>query len=290
MTKKYQFLVLLIVTLAWLGWNYRPITADQTPNVKGYMLDVGQGDALYFTTQDGEDILIDGGPDSKALTALGKLKPFFDHRIDLVIATHPDADHIAGLVKILAGYQAQEIWWSGDEKDSQTFRSFKQELDASPKNGALVKQVHQGDARHFDCAKNDPGDCQTEVDVLAPRSIQTGTRASNANGIVLKIQNHGSCILLTDDIEQPQEDELVAQYPSGLHCDILKVAHHGSSTSSTAAFLNAVQPKLALISVGKNNSYGHPKPVVLERLKAIGAKILRTDQTGQVQFTIPPVN
>jgi competence protein ComEC len=236
------------------------------------VLDVGQGDSILLITPSGKQILIDGGRDNTALSRLGKAMPFFDRTIELLVLTHPDADHVTALPAVLARYRIERVLMTGVAHDSDIYRAF---LEAVRDEGARVLladpdlDVDMGDG--------------VLLDVVWPRPGLLGrtTKKTNETSIVLRALYGGHSILLTGDIEAEAEAGILA---SGEHIDsdVLKVAHHGSRTSSMTGFLLATSPELAVISVAAKNPFGHPHPWVTRRLATLGIPVRTTAEEGTV--------
>jgi competence protein ComEC len=239
-------------------------------------LDVGQGDAIFVTTPQGQQILVDGGPSPTALTAaLGRETPFWDCSIDLLVMTHPDADHITGLVEVLDRFQV-DGWLDNGRPDDDVL------------NAECQRQLAAGSvSRRIVCAGNrlDLGKGVSLEVLHPPPELMSGTESDpNNNSVVLRLVWGEASFLLTGDVEAEAE-ELLLESGQPLAADVLKVAHHGGGGSSTAGFLAAVRPRYAVISVGADNRFGHPKQEVLDRLDAIGSvTTLRTDEQGTIEF------
>jgi competence protein ComEC len=230
-------------------------------------IEVGQGDAIL--TDKGEtDILVDGGPSSTNVLAYLQSPGLGD--LDLLVATHPHADHIGGLPDVLAQYPVGEIWVSGDTASSQTYQNFAAAVAAE---GATVREVTRGYTTQMD---------GLGIAVLNPTSQRTGD--PNQDSVVFRLTCGEVSVLLTGDATSDSEASMLAA-SLALDSDVLKVGHHGSSTSTSAAFLAAVMPRDAVISVGAGNTYGHPSPETLDRLAAAGATVYRTDLDGTVVLT-----
>lgn len=238
------------------------------------VLDVGQGDAILITTPDGRQILVDGGPDPIWLSAaLGRQMPFWDRSLDLVVSTHADADHLTGLAEVLERYRVAAWMDNGQAADDPVSEQCR----------ALLER--EGIPRHTAAAGDrlDLGD-DLVLEVLHPRQpLLEGSGAdANNNSLVTRLRWRQMSFLLAGDVEQEAEQVLL-QSGQELQADVLKVAHHGSDNSSTAEFLAAVRPSVAVISVGAGNRAGHPASSVLERLSQLGGvTILRTDEVGTV--------
>lgn len=235
-------------------------------------LDVGQGDSILI--QKGtKQILIDGGPSGKTeLVELGKYLPYFDREIEVVIATHPDRDHIGGLVDVARNFKIGKVIATGAEKETAVFKEWKDILEY---NRIETLEALRGDEITF-------GDAKMQI-IFPGSSVDSLAGDANNKSVVARLDFGGSSFLFTGDIESPAEKEILA---SGENVDVnfLKVAHHGSKYSSSEAFLDAASPETAIISVGANNSYGHPTEVVLEALQKRNINILRTDENGDIIF------
>jgi competence protein ComEC len=263
----------VIAILSWLALVQLP---DGRLHVA--FLDVGQGDSVLITSPSGQQILVDGGPSPSVLTsALGREMPFWDRSIDLLVMTHPDADHISGLVEVLERY-AVDGWMDNGrpEDDDATYAECMARLDAS---GVPRYAVHAGDRLELD------GGILLEV-LHPPPQFMAGTGADgNNNSLVLRLTWDQAEFLLTGDIGIEAE-QLLLHSAQNVSADMLKVAHHGSGGSSSSEFLSAVAPAYAVISVGADNRFGHPDGDVLERLAAQGGvAVLRTDTAGTIEFT-----
>jgi len=246
------------------------------------VLDVGQGDSILVEGGRGARMLIDGGPDpDRLLVELDRRLPPWDRRIDVLVLTHPHEDHVAGLPLLLERYRIGRIYETGMRGPGPGYGAFARDLAgrASPPHATLSTgaRISLDDIR-FRVLWPDPG--------RVPREPPDAGRGINDVSIVLLGEVAGRRVLLTGDVEDDVDPILAAR---GLPpIDILKVAHHGSATASTPAFLDAVQPKVAIASAGAGNPYGHPARSTIERLKATGAEVFRTDTDGSVQVTIDP--
>ena len=253
-------------------------TAAALPDEKLHtsFLDVGDGDAILIQ-RGTRQILVDGGPSPQAITlALGKEMPFWDRTIDLVILTHPHADHIIGLIEVLNRYRVGQVLYSELEYDSDVYDEWlrlleEKKVDSTPARAG--QQIEFG--------------ADVTLEVLNPQTpVLSGTESDiDNNGIVLRLEMGAVSFLLTADAMWQLEYELIARR-ANLKATILKVAHHGSSTSTTPEFLSVVDPQMAIISVGEDNPYGHPTSEVMERLIAILGleNIYRTDEHGTTEF------
>jgi competence protein ComEC len=240
-----------------------------------HMIDVGQGDAVAIRTPHGEWILVDAGRswtggDAGRATVIPYLRRF-GGTLDLFVLTHPHSDHVGGAAAVLRALHPAAYRDAAFAGGSATYR---ESLIAARTLGVPWSRVHPGDSLTVD---------GVGVLFLAPDSAWTAhLRDPNLASTVALVRYGSVRFLLTGDAEAPEEAWLLAHVARDLHADVLKVAHHGSSTSSTAAFLDAVHPRLALVSVGAGNGYGHPDANVMADLQARGATVLRTDELGTI--------
>ncbi|MEM7347187.1 MAG: ComEC/Rec2 family competence protein, partial [Chloroflexota bacterium] len=235
-------------------------------------LDVGQGDAILITTPSGRQILIDGGPSATQLNwRLGQEMPFWDRSLDLVVNTHPDADHLAGLVSVLDRYQVDQVLGPNVAAQSQLYQAWERELDED--NLTLI---------HGYAGMQLPLDEELVVEIIHPESSMVIDGINN-HSLVWRLQFGEVSFLLPGDIEKSVENRLVSEQKIRA-VTVLKSPHHGSKTSSTDLFLDQVDPQLVIISVGAENRFGHPAPEVLQRYTERGLTVLRTDQHGTIEL------
>ncbi len=252
-------------------------TGDDGDRLSVTFLDVGQGDAILIEGPGGQRILVDGGPGGDALSgALGRQLPFHDRRIDLVIVTHPQADHIGGLPAALESYEVGAVLDSAFEDDSPFYEALVDAADTAgvPRHvGTLGQTIDLGGGARIEVIGPD--------DALSARAAGLSDADPNNASTVLRVVMGEVSFLLTGDIEADGEAALVRS-GAELRATVLKVAHHGSSTSTTAAFLSRAAPAISVISVGATNTFGHPTAAVLSRLSE--GYVLRTDEDGDVRM------
>jgi len=235
-------------------------------------LDIGQGDAILIRSPSGHNILVDGGPSGEEITAaLGRHLPFWDRHLHLVVLTHPDQDHLAGLVTVLERYDVDQVLAPALADDSATFRAWQ---DAIAERDIPQREAFAGQWL-------DLGDGATLSVLHPPRELLPAVDEDD-NSLVLKASLGDAAFLLTADIGADGEAYLLDNH-TDLRAPVLKVAHHGSRTSTSTAFLAAVESLTAVISVGEDNRYGHPSPQTLDRLGS--RPVFRTDRHGDVQIT-----
>ncbi len=231
--------------------------------------DVGQGDAVFIETPERYQILIDGGPDSAILEKLGKEMPFWDRTIDLIVLTHPEHDHIAGLIEVLKRYKVENILWTGVVRDTDEYNEWQRLIK---EEGAEIIIAKAGLAVSY-------------FTILYPLENLEGESPENTNNtsIVLRLAFGQDSFLFTGDIYSSDEKEIIRRWDN-IASDVLKVGHHGSKTSTSEEFLEKVKPEIAVIQCGKDNKYGHPRPETLANLEKSGIKILRTDLNGDIKI------
>lgn len=243
-----------------------------------HFFDIGQGDSALIVTPGGRQILVDGGPDAAgAARALAAVLPPFDRRLDAVALTHLDADHSRGLLQILQTYQADTVLAGRPDPDSPLYPQWRRALS------------HQDvPPRYLNAGQTLTLEDDVTLEILHPPATPLRGPLGNGNNssLVMRLVYGDIRFLLTGDIEAAAEYYLLRRRPD-LQSQVLKVAHHGSKSSTTAAFIKAVNPQWAVISAGVDNSYGHPHPSVVSRLEnALGATALyRTDRHGRIHFT-----
>ncbi len=271
----YSSLIILTILVLILA---SMISTFFQQEIKVVFLNIGQGDAILIE-QGSNQILIDGGPnEQKELEELGKYIPFWDHKIEIVIATHPDQDHITGLIGVIKNYQVGAIIDNGAKSSSQVYQKYLK----------VVKAKH---CPHLKGKRNlNIKMTQASLAIIYPgNNLENNPRDTNADSIVAKLIYGKNSFLFTGDFPT-EEDQKIFQSGVNLKARILKVAHHGSKYATSAAFLEHVQPKEAVISVGRNNRYGHPTAEVLNRLKNKKIKILRTDELGDIEYQCNNLN
>ena len=265
--RKYKKIIVIILLLSiGTSYIYKNIQKDLYIN----FIDVGQGDSTLITTQFNKKILIDGGGsefgstfDVGEKTLLPYLLKKKIHKLDYVIISHFDSDHVGGILTILEELNVKQVLIPKQVEYSENYNKF---LDIIKKRNIKVKIVGEGNTINID--KN------TYLDILWPEEKQIKDNVLNNNSLIVRLCYKNFKMLFTGDIEEIAEQRLLQKYENTekLTADILKVAHHGSKSSSIAEFLEKVNPRIALIGVGKNNKFGHPNAGVLDRLNMLRNK------------------
>jgi competence protein ComEC len=251
------------------------IPLSRSHEVELHVLDVGQGDAILLRTDAGRWVLFDAGPAWNGSDAGRRIViPYLLRRggsLESFVLSHPHNDHVGGAASVLNAMRPHTYW---DAAFAGGAESYIASLASAKNDGIEWHRVHPGDSIHVD---------GVTVSFLAPDSVWTvGLKDPNLASTVALVRYGMVRFLLVGDAEQPEEDWLLAHHRSELRADVLKVGHHGSSTSSSDTFLDAVHPELAVISVGALNKYGHPSADVIRALARVGAEVLRTDEVGTV--------
>ena len=266
MTKKQIFYYLIIGALVLaIFLIFQVFSASR---LKVVFFDIGQGDSIFVQTPSQKQILIDGGPNSLVLEKIGRQMGYWDRTLDLVILTHPDQDHLAGLISVLDFYRVKLILTSGFKQDSLLFKKWQKKIkDIEVKKAQAGQLIDFGDG--------------VKLEVLWPNldCIKKDKKANNCSVVGRLLFNEAS-LLLTGDIEKKIELKLIEK---NIQAQVLKIAHHGSKSSSEESFLEAVQPQITVISVGQNQ-FGHPHQEILDRLKSKSLILLRTDFLGDIKL------
>jgi len=258
----------LLAALVWWG-----VLSPDTQRLQLTVLDVGQGDAILIETPQGHRILVDGGPSGAGLAqALGRELPPSARRIDLIVLTHAQDDHVTGLVELLQRYNVGAALAGPLEGETGAYRAWRDEL--SRQDVPLLPAVA---GQRFDLGEG----VLIEVIGPPPQGVTGSEDDLNNNSVVLRLVYGEVSFLLTGDLAADGEAALLAS-PADLHATVLKVGHNGSDGSTTPAFLDAVSPSLAVISAGADNVFGHPSPTT--RLRLAGVPLLRTDANGDIRF------
>jgi competence protein ComEC len=275
--RKYQPYILLtflfILTLSI--WLFIGIYKNHNNYLKVVFLDVGQGDSIYIEAPNGKQILIDGGPDAKLLSSLAKVMPFSDRSIDMIVATHPDMDHIGGFPLLIDTYEVSSIIENGGTSDSKIYSSLENKII---KNNIKKYIAKRGMHIILDDKRN------IYFDIIFPDRDVTKLDSNDAS-IVGKLVYGKNSFMFTGDATTYTEN-LIGwnENDNILKSDILKLGHHGSRTSSGLSWLKIVNPKIAIISAGKNNRYGHPHKELLDRLSFLHIPFLSTAEVGNIIF------
>jgi competence protein ComEC len=259
----------VLAALLTISWS----TSQPDGQLHIFFLDVGQGDATLIVTPNGRQVLVDGGFYPSVLNdQLGRHMPFWDKEIDMLVATHPDADHVSGLVGVFDRYDVDYLITDGEGLGESPI--YDEVLLAADREGTAVHPAQIGEIIHLDEG--------IHLEVLHPGE-QLNKESRNENSVSMRLVYDNFTFLFTGDAEEKAEQEMLA---TGLPLSslIFKAGHHGSRSSSTTPFLEAIRPQIIVVSSGADNRFGHPHPEMLVRAEAIGASILRTDQLGTIEI------
>ncbi len=247
------------------------LTWQSVHNVRVTFLNVGQGDAILIQAPGGYDVLIDGGPDTTVVEKLGERLPYFDRTIELLVVTHPDSDHVAGLVEVSRRYRVQRLLGT-------------LVADELPAYNLLFEQLSE---QGTDKIAAQPGMSfnlpEANLTVLGPPGNHVGETPKDSNelSVVVRLDSQDHSFLFTGDADFKEEAEILV-LPESVQSDVLKVGHHGSKSSSSEQWIKAVQPVFGIISAGLDNRYGHPSQETIERLEKVGVVIHSTIEEGDI--------
>jgi len=272
--KKFVLYLLLLLISANIFTYWIILDFLYLPRGRVSFLSIGQGDAELIQIPAG-NILIDAGPDAKILSELDKSLSFYDRTIDLFILSHPNRDHFNGLFDVLERYKVRAVMLDNLSYSGSLFQKLLKKLEK--RNVLVIKGVA---GTKISWGNND------NISVIYPERMVSANQDANKFSLIANLILDKNCFLFTGDIDSVHEKKFLPF----IHCPsngsrILKVAHHGSRYSSCEEFLEGFDPQIAIIEVGEN-SYGHPHPDTLRRLKDIGAQVFRTDLEGTVSFKV----
>ena len=276
--RKIAYIILgilfLIAVLIWLA-----VFSLENQKLEIIFFDIGQGDSILINAKNNQQILIDGGPNDFIVDKLGKTLPFYDKKIELIILTHPDKDHISGLVEVVKRYKVDKILTTGIKCSTEICQILSEQIQ---KKKIPMKIAQAGQT--ISIGNN------IFLGILNPLENLSGENIKNKNdtSIVVKLVTGENSILLTGDITLKTEEKLT-ENNFNLQSDFLKIAHHGSKYSTSENFLKEVLPETAIISVGKN-SWGMPTKEVLKKLDERKIKVYRTDINGDVRIILKENN
>lgn len=269
---KFRLVVVLILLVSVFFIWYAVYLETSQNKLSVSALDIGQGDSIFIESPTKSQILVDGGPGRGVLSELGKVMPFYDRSIDLLIVSNPDKDHIAGFVNVLESYKVGAMMIPGTDTDTEIYKAL---LATAQKLNVPIFEARRGEV-----VKLGGG---AYIQVLFPDRDPSGLD-TNTGSIIAKLIYGKTSMLLTGDTPTGVEEYLLVTDGDNLDSDVLKVAHHGSKNSASVAFMGVVSPEYAVISSGAGNSYGHPHKEILDELDQFGVKILRTDELGTVRL------
>lgn len=266
------FISLLLIILAT---GYLCFSASVPKKLQVTFFDIGQGDAIFIETPSGRQMLVDGGASALVLEKLAHEMSYFDRTIDVVVATHGDADHVTGLIPVLRTYGVSTIVESPIKSESGIFEELENEITKEVSGGASVHVASRGDVINL-------GDGVTATILYPKKNISPRIETNDASvSLVLSYGKHS--FLLTGDLGSSYEYVLVSELlPKKI--TVYKAGHHGSNTSSGKLLLSRIMPEYSIISAGKDNKYGHPHIETVERLQKYSQEVLSTIDKGSITF------
>lgn len=264
--RKNKLPIVFIIFLSLFYSPVSPVYGQQQQEMQIHFIDVGQGDSILIQTPSNKTILIDGGPPEAGEKVVSYLEKLKINKIDLLIATHPDIDHIGGLPKVMKSIKVEQILDSGKIHSTKTYVRYLNQI----RNKAIPFSI----AKQGDRIKLDP---LLNIQIL---NAYEKSKNNNQSSIALKVTYKDVDFLLMSDVEQEQEKSLLKKYD--LQAEIMKVAHHGSNTSTSFEFLQHVNPQIAILTYSRDNDYGHPVDRVIDNLNRINALIYSTAAFGDI--------
>lgn len=270
--KRLRLSAVAVVTAAYL---FVPLTS-YGPELRIDVLDIGQGDSILVTTPDHYHLLIDGGPDDTVTDQIDEVLPFWDRTIDIILPSHPQADHITGIADVLGRFKVNHYLDTPALADIAVYKKIKKE----------IVQYHVPE-NYFLTGSTVSLDNDITLTSLWPPPTSDWQHVQDLNDVaeVFRLQYGPFTALFTGDAGANIDQKLL-QAGQTQHIDVLKVGHHGSKTGTDTAFLQAIHPEISIISVGADNRYGHPAPSTLAQLKSVGSQVWRTDQDGRVEVQV----
>ncbi len=265
---RWYILLGLFVVVAFI-W-YAVFKESRNGELRVSFLNIGQGDAIFIEAPSGKQMMIDGGPGRSVLSELGRMMPFYDRSIDMLLVSNPDKDHMAGFIDVLKSYRVESVVEPGTEPATEVYRVFEEAIRNEHAEKVLARRgmrINLGAETYFDILFPDRDVSQVET---------------NTGSIVGKLVYKNFCIIFPGDAPDETEKYVTVLGAEDLDCDVLKAGHHGSRTSSSDALLKAVSPKVAIISAGKDNKYGHPHQEVLDRFAKHSVQVFGTYDSGRI--------
>ncbi len=284
MTQKRKILIIAFLIFCNLVAFSIFLDLRRDQNFEIVFFDVGQGDAALIRTPDRKNVLIDGGPGEKILPHLANELPFWDRDIDLMILSHAHADHLSGLVEVLERFSVEKVLWNKQSHDSLLYRQWEMLLE-----DVDSRRAYKGQRIDLSGAY---------LDVLYPPKDIDFAEDLNENSVINRFVHDAGAILFTGDAYKKQERKLLKWEEEcvdqnfdwcrvmNLPSQVLKVGHHGSSTSSDYEFVERVSPEVSIISAGKDNQYGHPHEEVVETFNDLGVDMHKTFKDGNFRVEV----
>lgn len=267
----YATLIILLVLASSLVFVSSSVARKGLLTVS--VLNIGQGDAIFIQAPNGAQFVVDGGPDNRLLGELGRIMSFFDRNIDGIMITNPDKDHYAGFLSLISRYKVGQVVEAGTKSDTSTYAALQEAIEELKIPKTIAK-------RGMKIVLDQESEVYLEI-LFPDRDVST--LSTNDGSIIAKLVYGNTSMMLQGDAPDKIEQYLLSLDRGELDADILKTGHHGSRTSTSESYVRAVSPDYAVISSGRDNSYGHPHKEVLDTLSSLNIPILRTDQ-GRVTF------
>ncbi|WP_028829145.1 ComEC/Rec2 family competence protein [Proteocatella sphenisci] len=269
MTTLKKLLLSSILLLSILLYNGCDSLIEPVTDLEMHFIDVGQGDSTLILTPDGYTMLIDAGDNTQGKNVVSYIRSLGINKIDVLVGTHPDADHVGGIDDIIKSFEIGDFYMPRTTHDTKTFEDV---LLAAKSKGLKIKAAESDKLIAFDP--------ETKAIFLSPENKKYSN--NNAYSAVIQITYGSNKFLFTGDAEKENEKEMIKKYGNVLKSDLIKLAHHGSATSNTPEFLDIVDPEVATVSCAYKNKYSHPHSEILKYLKEKDIPLYRTDEQGTI--------
>ncbi len=268
--ENFPWYILGLLFVATLFIWYAVGAEDRGGKMTVAFLNIGQGDGIFIESPTGNQLMIDGGPGAVVLRELGKVMPFYDRTLDMLMVSNPDKDHMGGFIDVLDSFKVRAVIEPGTVGASAEYKTLEKKIEEEHAPRIIARRGQRillGGGAYFE--------------VLFPDRDVSGT-TTNEGSIMGRLVYGNTSVMFTGDAPQNIEGYLDSLDGKSLHSDVLKVGHHGSRTSSSEEFVGYVSPRVAVISDGKDNKYGHPHKETLDTLDQFGVQIVRTDLQGRI--------
>ncbi len=263
----YKNILVLLLSVVLLASNY--FSYIQEKRFQVHFLDVGQGDSILLVTPDKKYVLIDGGPRTEVIEELAKILPFWQNKLDFVVATHGDADHIIGLVEVFERYKIENFVYNGEQKQTLVYKRL---MDGVEREGSKVLKATESTDFVIGCC--------LLIDTLWPKSGFDESLGSNDSSVSILASYKQFDVYLAGDLSSEYESAMVKEINKDI--ELHKASHHGSRTSTSTELINSLKPDISVISAGLDNRYNHPHKEIIDILSENKVKVYRTDLHGTI--------
>lgn len=264
----FLFIIVLVIFLLKDCYIYK-----NGGNLEISFLDVGEGDAIFIKTPKGKSVLIDGGPSNEVVYKIDEILPFYSRTVDVMVVSHPHADHLTGLIEVLRRYKVKKIFMNNQDFENQENLVFN--FEVKNKN-MLINNLYEGQELNIE---------DLALVILWPRNSCDSSDDLNNCSMVFRLSYRDFCAYFTGDINDKIQEEIMQDF-NITECVLIKIPHQGAENSISEDFIKIVNPEFGIISVGQDNNYGHPNENILSLLNNNKIKVLRTDVNGDIKVII----